>query len=180
MLDAKLIDLYSDVLYTRSLAIKSLDKVIDNIKNIVEIIESTTHLIRFLNARIYRIETKLSIMLKLCDKVKVENISRNFLKVLIQNNRINYIRNIYEKLVEMRLSSQGITSGVLTTSKVVTISEIDKFKEIVEKKLDKKFALKHIIDPSIIGGIILQFGSNLYDASVAGASKNLIRKIDEA
>jgi F0F1-type ATP synthase delta subunit len=62
----------------------------------------------------------------------------------------------------------------------MSASDIEKCQGMLEKKLGKKFAIKHIIDSSIIGGVMLKFGSNLYDISVAGAEKYLSREINEA
>jgi F-type H+-transporting ATPase subunit delta len=90
---------------------------------------------------------------------------------------MEYIGAIYHKLVELQLAAKNITCAVLTSARSMSPQEIARCKEMFEQKLERKFEIKHVIDQSIIGGVTLKFGSNLYDISVAGASKNLIREI---
>jgi F-type H+-transporting ATPase subunit delta len=180
MKDTNLIETYSKIVYNKSIAIKSLDKVIADVKTIVEIIEFSPHLIRFFTAPIYELEDKLAVIEALDKKIKMEKLSRNFVETLLRNNRIMYIRDIYERLVELELLSKNITSATLTSARPMSASDIEKCQGMLEKKLGKKFAIKHIIDSSIIGGVMLKFGSNLYDISVAGAEKYLSREINEA
>lgn len=180
MKDARLVETYSTIIYNKSIAMKSLDKVIANIKNITEVIDYSPHLMRFFSAPIYRLEDKLNAIEALDKKIKMEKISKNLIKALLQNNRIIYIRNIYERLVELDLLSKNITPAILTSARRMSGSDLEKCQGMLEKKLGKKFAIKHIVDSSIIGGVMLKFGSNLYDISIAGVEKNLGREINEA
>ncbi len=179
MKDAKLVDTYSSILYNRATSSKSLDKVIADIKIIVELIESRPDLMRFFIAPIYQEEDKLATIDVLDKKIKMEKISKSFFRALVENNRVEFIRDIYEKLVEKELLSRGLTRAILTSARSMSSSEIEKCKAILEKRLDKKFDIKHIIDKSIIAGVILKFSNNLYDISVSGVGKNLSRKINE-
>jgi F-type H+-transporting ATPase subunit delta len=180
MQDAKLVEIYSDSLYRQSIDDKSLDNVVTNMKNIIDIIESSPNLRRFLTAPIYDNHKKMRLLEMLDSKMVMEKITKNFLKTLVENHRFKYFENIYKKLSEKKLLAEGITPAILTSARDMTRTDIEECQEMLEKKLEKKFAIKHVVDPSIIGGFVLSFGSNLYDLSVAGAGKILSREINEA
>ena len=55
---------------------------------------------------------------------------------------------------------------VLERQSDMTAKEIEVCKEALEQKLDKKFAIEHKVDESLIGGVVLKFGTMMYDASV--------------
>ena len=142
MRDSRLIETYSTIVYNKSIAMKSLDKVIADVKNIVEIIESSTYLMRFFTAPIYKLEDKLKLIENLDKKIKMEKLSKHFMQTLLQNNRVIYIRNIYERLVELDSLSKNITPATLISARAMSVDDIKKCQGMLEKKLGKKFAIK--------------------------------------
>ena len=80
-----------------------------------------------------------------------------FLEVIIQNNRSDYIEDIYRNILSMKMHKEGLTLGLLSTAHAMTAADIAKSKEILEQKLEKRFIIEHKYDSSIIGGLRLSF-----------------------
>ena len=62
----------------------------------------------------------------------------------------------------------------VTTAIPIEELYINKIKKILSKKTDKKININSDVDKNIIGGIILESGSNLIDASI----RNKILKLN--
>ena len=110
------------------------------------------------------------------DKKKI-NVSKNvlaFLKVLAKNGRLKIILGAlytFQNLVKSMYKEVNIN---LTTAFPISEDNVNKIKNILLKKTDKKINIISNVDKKIIGGIILQSGSSLIDASI----RNKILKLN--
>ena len=110
------------------------------------------------------------------DKKKI-NVSKNvlaFLKVLAKNGRLKILLGTlysFQNLVKSMYQEININ---LTTAFPISEDNVNKIKNILLKKTDKKINIISNVDKNIIGGIILQCGSSLIDASI----KNKILKLN--
>ena len=102
------------------------------------------------------------------DKKKI-NVSKNvlaFLKVLAKNGRLKILLGAlysFQNLVKSMYQEININ---LTTAFPISEDNVNKIKNILLKKTDKKINIISNVDKNIIGGIILQSGSSLIDASI--------------
>ena len=110
------------------------------------------------------------------DKKKI-NVSKNvlaFLKVLAKNGRLKILLGSlysFQNLVKSMYQEININ---LTTAFPISEDNVNKIKNILLKKTDKKINIINNVDKNIIGGIILQSGSSLIDASI----RNKILKLN--
>ena len=110
------------------------------------------------------------------DKKKI-NVSKNvlaFFKVLAKNGRLKILLGSlysFQNLVKSMYQEININ---LTTAFPISEDNVNKIKNILLKKTDKKINIISNVDKNIIGGIILQSGSSLIDASI----KNKILKLN--
>ena len=107
-------------------------------------------------------------------KIKVSKNIFAFLRVLANNGRLKElfgVLNCFEGLVKSMYQEVNIS---LTTAKPINDAQLVSLKNILSKKTDKKININSNVDKKIIGGIILQSGSNLIDASI----RNKILKLN--
>ena len=110
------------------------------------------------------------------DKKKI-NVSKNvlaFFKVLAKNGRLKILLGSlysFQNLVKSMYQEININ---LTTAFPISEDNVNKIKNILLKKTDKKINIITNVDKNIIGGMILQSGSSLIDASI----KNKILKLN--
>ena len=55
---------------------------------------------------------------------------------------------------------------LVTTATELTVSDYESISVILEQKLGKKVSLQKAVEPAVIGGIIVQIGDEVFDASV--------------
>ena len=110
------------------------------------------------------------------DKKKI-NVSKNvlaFLKVLAKNGRLKILLGTLYSFQNLVKSMHQEININLTTAFPISEDNVNKIKNILLKKTDKKINIIRNVDKKIIGGIILQSGSSLIDASI----KNKILKLN--
>lgn len=90
----------------------------------------------------------------------------NFLSVLIENGREAQLTDIYRSFVNLSNDARGIADAVVTSAKPLTSEEQAELAEQFGQKLNKKLRLQSVVDPAILGGVVIKIGDRLYDGSL--------------
>ncbi|MCV2503654.1 MAG: ATP synthase F1 subunit delta, partial [Neisseriaceae bacterium] len=91
---------------------------------------------------------------------------KNFLVVLVENNRIELISAIYELYKEMVLATDKIEQATVYSAYPLTDDEFADLVKSVEAHCEVKLAAKLVIEPELIGGFKVEFGDQVLDMSV--------------
>jgi F-type H+-transporting ATPase subunit delta len=99
---------------------------------------------------------------------------KNFLKVICDNDNIGLIGQIFDIYEDMVLESMGIIRATLTYVTKPDVDQIEKVKEYVCSKYDKKgVVLEFKEDTSLLGGFVLTVGDVEYDKSIKGTLSDM-------
>jgi F-type H+-transporting ATPase subunit delta len=104
----------------------------------------------------------------------------NLARLLIESNRVREVGGIadeYERLIDV---SAGRVRATVTTAVELEPAERDRVAGELSKRLGKEVSLKVVVDRRIVGGLKLQYGDRLIDASVATRLQQLRRRLADA
>jgi len=90
----------------------------------------------------------------------------NFIGILVDRDRLGLLEEIieaYQKLLDERL---GIVRARVTAAHSLNTSEQRELAARLERATGKQIRMEVAVDPSLIGGVIAQVGSTIYDGSV--------------
>ena len=117
-------------------------------------------------------ETKLKVSRAIFDRLKLSEMSRKILEVLISNRRINDLGAITEAVATLVNRRLGIEVADVTTAHELSGSERKSLSQALEKRTGKKIELRVSTDPSLIAGLVARVGDEIIDVSVAGRIRN--------
>ena len=169
MKNIKLYKTYAKVFFEQAKADNVLSNVLEDFNALTELFNKNKKLERFFSSLICSFEKKM----KLLNSCKLHATSMNFLHVLIRNKKATYLGDIYNEMLTLKISDDGMTRATLVSASDMTEKDIATCKETLEKKLGSKFMINHKVDSSLIGGVVLKFGTMMYDASVRTALHKL-------
>ncbi len=112
----------------------------------------------------------------LVDKVfkgQLSEVTVNFIKILIDNDRQMSIRDINEAFKDMMDDVNKRLRVSLVSSDNMDDGSINKIKETLKQKYGKEIILDMTIDKSILGGIIIKVGDLIIDGSLAKDLNNI-------
>ncbi|HEV7622271.1 MAG TPA: ATP synthase F1 subunit delta [Flavisolibacter sp.] len=110
---------------------------------------------------------------------KISSMTDSFLKLLVVKNREINLQQIISSFINQYKQKKDIHTVILTTAVPLHEDVKNKIIEQVKKTSNmKNIELKTIIDPSIIGGFILQTGDKLVDASISYDLKEISREFE--
>ena len=170
---------YSKALLSISSKDNSEQEIYNEVSKLLETFKSNNLFFKLFLSPLLSSKSQLKLVSNLfsnTDKKKIK-VSKNvlaFLKVLAKNGRLKILLSSlygFQNLVKSMHKEVNIN---LTTAFPISDDNVNKIKSILLKKTDKKINIISNVDKKIIGGIILQSGSSLIDASI----RNKILKLN--
>ena len=101
----------------------------------------------------------------------------NLAKLLIGANRLDEVDTIVEEYVRLADEAAGRVRATAVTA--IPLSGVDAANLVagLSNKLGREVRLQASVDPAIIGGLVLQIGDRVIDASVATRLQQLRRQL---
>jgi F-type H+-transporting ATPase subunit delta len=97
-----------------------------------------------------------------------DDLVRNFLRLLVEKGRAAEIREVAAEFEALVAAREGILDVELTTAYGLSEEEFRSIVERIEQASGRRVQATRSVDPSLIGGLVLQAGSMRLDASVRG------------
>jgi F-type H+-transporting ATPase subunit delta len=106
-----------------------------------------------------------------------DELFRNFVRLLGEKNRIDQIPEIHEEFELLLAREERVLRLDLTTAFELSDAEAVEIATKIEEASGRKVETTRSVDPSIIGGIVVQAGSLRVDASVRGRLNQLRQEL---
>ena len=118
---------------------------------------------------------KRSILTQLLDKAGAQQLTRLYVKLLIDKGREVDMLGILREFEAQYKVIKHISTVKLTSAAPLTAETLAAVKQqlVASGKTEASVDLQTAIDPELIGGFILEFDGQVYDASVAHKLKNM-------
>ena len=104
----------------------------------------------------------------------------NFLELLIEKQRMPEIFRIRRQLDELWKQENRRIDVTVTSAVTLEPSVVEKVGEEIERQTGQKVELASRIDDEIIGGIVLQVGNMVLDASIRSRLEKLRKSVAQA
>lgn len=163
----KIASRYAQSLLDLAIEQGNLSTILEDIKGFQQATENRD-LYLLLKSPIVNSEKKLSI-LKAIFEGKVDKLTMLFINLTVSKGREKYLPEISQAFIDKYQVYSKITSVIITTAAPMEAGELAK---ITEKLSASDITMENLnietkVDPSIIGGFVMEIGDKLYDASVA-------------
>src|SRR6185437_5904284 len=105
---------------------------------------------------------------------------RNFLLVLVDKNRAGKLDEIAREFERLAAAQEGVVHAELTTAVELSDADAKELLQQIERASGQKVVATRRVDPDLIGGMVLQVGSQRLDSSVRGRLERLRRELATA
>lgn len=123
------------------------------------------------------LDKKRAVLAKLIDITKPRPATANFLKVLLQNQRLTDLPEINSKFAQIMDERAGMVAARVTTARSVPADAQGRLQEMLATLTGKKVRIDFATDPEIIGGLVTRIGSTVYDGSVRSQLQQIKEKM---
>jgi F-type H+-transporting ATPase subunit delta len=108
---------------------------------------------------------------------KIHEVALHALLLLVRKRRENLLGAIVVEYLALERAARGAETLTITSARMLDRAEYDGLVERLERLYGKKFEVKQVVDPAVIGGLRLMMGDRRVDATISGRLDALARKL---
>lgn len=98
---------------------------------------------------------------------------QRFVRLLIDNGRLQYAAQIEEQFEQGRLEAEGKAKVRVISAHPLEDTQLEKIKAAMSRRLDRQIELSSDTDANLIGGMVVRYGDSVIDASIRGQIEKL-------
>ncbi len=166
MLAQEVAKIYANALLLSVVEKGMIDVAYDQFKSLKELLAKDKSLVNFLSAPQVLDENKLSLVRDVFSS-RMEKLFVEFLVVLIDKNRVNFLPQVIDEFTRLVEAKRGIGRVTVITAVPLVEDERVRLKDKMQKKTNLEIILEEKVDPSIIGGMIIILHNEIIDGSVS-------------
>ncbi|KAJ7949161.1 ATP synthase subunit O, mitochondrial [Quillaja saponaria] len=168
---------YASALYLASVKSNSLEKVEAELLDLVEATKKSPAFSQFTKDLSVPADTRVKAIQEINSEAKFSDVTKRFLVVLAENGRLRHIDSIAKRFLELTMAYKGIVKAIVTTVIPLPPEEEKELKETLQDIIGqgKKVNLEQKIDPSILGGLVVEFSQKVFDMSIRTRARQMER-----
>ena len=121
------------------------------------------------------LDQKRRVLNRLIEIAKPRPTTVNFLKLLLQNQRLPELDQINRRFAAVLDERAGMIAAQVTTARPVAPATQQTLQTTLRNMTGKSVRIEFATDPGMIGGLVTRIGSTIYDGSV----RNQLEQIKE-
>ncbi len=164
--DLKTAILYAQAMYDGAKEAGQLDELYENAQTLCSVVAAQKQDFDKLNNPLWKYSQKEEILQEICKKSGFSQSMLNALKLLAQNNKLNVLEQTLKHFISVYQEKHNIAEVEVTTVMPLSGEQENLLKTKLENIFHKQILLRYVINPQIIGGLVIKYGTSFIDNSV--------------
>ncbi len=169
---------YAHALFEAAKDADKIDVVRDQLAQFTEAIGDNKELSVFLFSPYFSGDEKRDGLSQIVEAAEPEFL--NFLELLAEKHRLPAIFRIRDRYEDLWADEKKLLPVTVTSATALPPETVEKIGESVERQTGRKVELSSRVDDGIIGGIVLQVGNMVLDASIFNRLERLRKQVATA
>ena len=169
---------YSEALFEAALAKGNLDEVHDQLGEVTDAVASDRDLQVFFFSPYFSSSEKRDGIARAITGAEPE--LSNFLELLAEKHRMPALFRVRKRFDELWAKENKRLEVTVTSAVELDGSVVERIGSEIEKQTGQTIELKSEVDPAIVGGLKLQVGNMVLDASIHNRLEKLRREVAAA
>ena len=164
--DLKNAILYAQAMYDGAQKIGQLDKLYEEAGVLHGVVCEKENGFNKLNTPLLKYSQKEEVIVAICEKFNFSSSMQNSLKLMAENGCLNILPLVLQQFMLIYQEKHNIADIEITTVIPLSNQQEDLLKNKLENIFHKKISLHYVINPQIIGGLVIKYGTNFIDNSI--------------
>lgn len=104
-------------------------------------------------------------------------LSKRFIELVLKEGREKVLQFMANSYITFYREQKNIIRGKLTTAAAVSEATEQKMKQMVESKTQGTVEFQTEVNPDLIGGFVLEYGTYRMDASIKSKLNNILKQL---
>jgi F-type H+-transporting ATPase subunit delta len=156
------------------------DRVVEDLRMFSAIFSKHSELYEVFDSPAIPRDEKEKLLDALLAEHPVTPAASNFLRVLLERNRIHWIRSILDLVIELVNKRRGIVSARIVTAAPLDRDGIGRIEKRLGNITGKTVVAAAVeTDENLLGGMVVSVGNTVYDGSVRTRLEEMKRRLAE-
>ena len=171
-------DRYAQALFEVGEETQTTSELYQELSELVKILNENNDFYSFLKSPLISCEDKKTVMQNVF-KNQLSDSMNNFLKIVIDKDRMSAIENIKESYKSLLNDKNNVLEGTAITAVALSEEEIKDLEKNLSKKYNKNVTLTNVVDDAILGGVLVKLGNEEIDGTVRTRLSNIKKQLSQ-
>lgn len=154
------------------------DTALAQLSALVDLLEQHPELRQVATDPAYSSVQRMAVMEAVLKELKAaDTLFGNFVRLLVQRNRLVYLPDILRLYREQADARAGRVRGRITSAKPLPDASVKAIEKALEALTQRNVVVETRVDPKLLGGVQAQVGSMLYDGSLRAQLEDMRRTL---
>ncbi|NDE91359.1 MAG: ATP synthase F1 subunit delta [Alphaproteobacteria bacterium] len=163
---------YANALYMLADEQGQVTAVEKEVRNVQALLQSSAELARFVANPLLRRDVIVKGLDALFAKANISGLSQQFFHVVVKNGRAAAIAVVIQAFLNLAAEKRGEIVAQVTAAHALTDAQKEMIASALQQALSargvKKIVIAATVDANVLGGMMVQIGSSLYDGTIKG------------
>ncbi len=158
---------YASALFTLAQEQHAADQVSQDLNGFLSLIKDSPDFARFVRSPVFSAEEQLKALSEILARSGVSPLTANFIKLVATKRRLFAIEGMVRAFNALNDQAKGVVRARVTVAQEISQEQTAALEQTLsEMSAGKSVAMDVVVDPSIIGGLVVKLGSRMIDGSV--------------
>ena len=157
---------YSIALFELADENKALDQVASDLAALKQILAESADLRRLVRSPVISRLDQGRAMAAVLDRAGVSDLTKRFIGLVAANRRLFALEGMIEGYLAELARRRGEMTARVTSAKPLSDAQLQAVTDALKASIGSKVLVDATVDPALIGGMIVKFGSRMVDTSV--------------
>jgi F-type H+-transporting ATPase subunit delta len=157
---------YASSLFDLALEENVVADVATALDNFEGLVNGSEDLMRLVKSPVFTASEQLGAVSAILEKAGITGLAANFIKVTASNRRLFAVPGMIKSFREIYARHRGEASAEVTSAHALSAAQETELKAALKGVTGKDVTINVTVDPSILGGLIVQVGSRQIDSSL--------------
>ncbi len=138
----------------------------DDLTRIDRLIDGDDALKHVVRSPVFTRHEQQGTILAIVDRIGVTDLTRKFIGLVAKNRRLFALQDIASAYRHLHAQARGEVSAHVTSAQPLSEQHVKDLRATLKKQIGKDVDLVTRVDPSLLGGLVVQLGSRMIDTSL--------------
>ena len=157
---------YASALFELADEQQAHDDVAADLRALRKLIDESEDFARFIRSPLYSREAQVAALDAILKRAGAGDLARRFALVVAGNRRLYALAGMIDAYLAILAKRRGEVTAKVTVARPLDAAQTARLEESLRRSVGGKVKIETRIDASLIGGLIVQIGSRMVDASL--------------
>lgn len=163
---AGLAERYAGALYELADEAKSLDQIADDLHGLKTLLGDSDDFRRLVYSPILKREQQEKALAAVSEKSGAQTLTTNFLRLVARNRRLFVLGDMVDAFLSILATRRGEVRAKVVSAHDLNQNQLTRLETALRGVAGADVSLETHTDQSLLGGLVVQLGSRMYDSSL--------------